>query len=625
MIWQSQDQKNAVALDDPMAEQLGEYLERKESHLSRQITQLLSTIDGVPSLDLTDSPLALRLNEAIEEFSRKINRMSRTSKSVLSGSQEWKLTVKRLNDDLWEYVEVLEGSVTELFQQLDQIGFEHWNVDLARAMTSMKDELTHRIDDLIWGIRRLEELLKKYRWMCETREGKWVGMRKLFLSRQKLLDKALEPTLRKCNKFLNFRYRKFIERYTGYVQLYESGHKQLQKFYNYRILSSLDLDQQDKYKHLYLLLRLWDQNNKDRVLPRTETVRAVRSFASYPVITSLFKEYFTAIRRAVFDKSRMIKDQFRLLFIDRSVRQPLLDNVLSYRNELSMLNDVATKYRKFHLHTDPSKKKGLFDLFRKERTPPEVQHLKDLENLEHEVKALDVLLVNFHSSLECDPEMERKITPNLQSDISRTLHEMAQPLASQDLMRRDAKVLLNSLHGLDEMGSFDPKVVDFTRKTLVKAMRVDWKYHVLQELPLFHHVVHLHHDICSGGDDRVHMGRLHKFQRILDQLGLWIGNNETLKYAHDIELDINDIKAYLQDFFASVQRLEKVPEGASEEEIKNHPVTKANEALLDYLYLFGKFFHKMRPDNPEVRMIRKQLLFVDQYFEEVERKLHELA
>lgn len=617
MIWQTHEQQSSATLDEPMAEALGDYLDRKESLLSRQIRELVSIMEGVPSLTLPEVASPLRLNEAVEEFSRKIRKASQSTKKPYSGDSHWKEAVAKLNKDLWGYVEVLEGCVTELFQQLEQIGFEHWNVDLARAMTSMKDELTHRIDEVTWAIRRLEEQLKAYRRVCESREGKWVGLRKIFFSWQSLLDRTLEPTLRKCNKFLNFRYRKFIERYTGYLQLYDSAQKQVQKFYNFKVLSSLDLDQQDRYKHLYLLLRLWEQNNTGRILPRTETMRAVRSLSSYPVIVSLFKEYYSAIRKAVFDKSRMIKNQFRLLFTAKNVRQPFLDSLETYRAELGMLSDVITKYHKFCLHTDPKINRSLLH-----KKSNEEHRLDELQHLVHEIENLDLLVVNFHSSLECDPAMESKITPELQNEINRNLHEMEQPLASQDLMRRDAKNLLDILHGLDEMGSYDPEVVEYVRKTLVKSMCADWKYHVLQGLPLFHHIYQLHQGICSE-EDRAHMGRFHKFQRILSQLTTWMDRNETLKYAHDIELDINDLKVYFQDFLAHVQRLEKKPEDLPKEGIDEHPVAKAEQALLEYLYLFGNFFHKLKQDNPDQRLIRKKLLFVDQYFEEIERKLKE--
>lgn len=614
MRWQTQEHQSTTILDEALAEELGEYLEVKELQLSKQIIQLLSLVEEVPSLAPSDTAMPSRLGEAVEEFSRKVRKAGRSTTAALTNREQWKLTVIKMNGDLWQYVEVLEGCVKELFQQHEQIGFEQWNADLARAMTSIKDELTHRIDDLTWAIRRLEEQLKEYQLLCKFREGKWMRWQKVVFSWQKVLDKQLVPTLSQCNKYLNLKYRKFIESYTGYLQMYEGVQKQVQKVNNFRILSSLDLDRQDKYKHLYLLLKLWQQNNKSLILSRTETLRAVRSFAAYPVAVSIFKEYLSSIKKAAFDKSRMIKKQFRLLFIDKVVRQPLLDNLSGYRNELSVLNDVIKKYVKFHEHTDPKSRN---------RSNSNNSSFEELHKFIREIHELDLQIVNFHSSLECDPTMDRRITPELLNEINRNLHEMGQPLASQELMRRDAKVLLSDLHGLDEMGTFDPKVVGFTRNTLIKAMCTDWKYHVLQEMPLFHHVYRLHQNIV-GESNKAHFSRLGKFQGVLDQLSAWITNKETLKHAHDIELDINDLKGYFQDFLAHVQRLEKRPEDLLEAEINEHPVTKTEEALLESLYIFGKFFHQLHLNDPEHRLIRKQLLFVDQYFDAIARKLHDL-
>lgn len=614
MLWLSQDQLNAVTLDEGIAEQLSDYLDKKEAQLSSIIGTLASSLDVVPGLSSNETSHSSHLNEAIEDFSRKIHRAVLSHSIVNKG--QFEEIARKLNQALWNYVEILEGSSTELFQQLEQVGFEQWNADFVRALTAIKDELTHRIDDVTWAVRRLREQLKRYNDLCDHKCSGWLGWRKLFSWNKTYVDRAIEPALRKCSKFLNFRYRKFVDRLTGYLLLYDGTQKQLQKFYNYRVLSSLDLDQQDKYKQLFFFLQLWKKNNKARALPRSEPVRMLRTFASAHSILSLFKEYFSLIKTTVFDSSRMIKKQYRQLFLDKQVRQPLLDNLTGYRAELTALGEQIEEYKKFHTHTDPKEKKA--------PSNDQYPHLfTDLDKLAHEIKVLELLIVNFHSSLECEPILEDKVDRQVQDKIAAYIHEMEQPLASQDLMRREAKALLNALHDLDEMGSFDLCVVSFTRWTLIRAMCADWKYQVLQELPLFHHIYNVHQSIAKD-DDRTHLNRLQRFQRVQDRIGLWVENNQTVKHAHDIELDINDIKAYLQDFFAHVQRIERVPKDTLEVNTDDDAIVKAEQALLEYLYLFGSFLHNLKANDPDHRQIRRQLLFVDQYFEEIQRKLQEL-
>jgi len=624
MVWQSYDKQNIIILDEPMAEQLSQYLENKESQLSASILGIILQIEGQSSLKETYAPSFFRLSEAVEDFGRKISRASLSSSPTLI-KDKWKYAAKEINQAMWNYVEVLEGCVTELFQQIDQMGFEQWNIDMVRATTSIKDELTHRMDDLVWAIRRLEQQLKSYQRYCDIQEKKWgVGIRRIFFFFTSLLDRSLEPAVRKCNKFLNFRYRKFIEQYTGYLQLYETAHQSMSKFYYSRALSSMDINQQDKIKELSFLLNLWENNCKARALQRTEPVRALRSCVSFDWAISLFKEYYHTIREALFDKSRMIKKQLKMDGDDEEIRKSLIDSIAGYRKELAGLKELIDGYIRFHEQTDPgagSWFRRLFTNFSEKQMPKQFYEMKKLN---HDIKGLDGIALNFQTILEKDQRPNYESISYWKNEVNRHLHEMGQPLASKDLMRRDGKALVQSLQNLNEIASFDPKIVSFVCRTLCKATCADWKYHVLQEIPLFHKVYEVHEGIAGVKDERFHLNRLNKFQRILNQLETWIINNETLKHAQGIDLDINDIKAYLQDFLAYVQRLEADRDEDGDTEEFERPVGRAAQALLQYLYLFGNFFAKLRPDNAEHRLMRKQLLFIDQYFEAIDRRIQEL-
>jgi hypothetical protein len=202
------------------------------------------------------------------------------------------------------------------------------------------------------------------------------------------------------------------------------------------------------------------------------------------------------------------------------------------------------------------------------------------------------------------------------------LHEIGQPLASKSLIQRNCKALLNILQNLDEISAFYPEVVDYICRTLGTAMCWDWKYHILQQIPLFHQVYEVHQNIAATDEYRPHLNRYNKFRRILELLAQRIKDKEIPRYFHEIELDMNDLKAYLQDFLASIQRLGQNPEALKSEQGQQE-VSMANQALLEYLYLFGKFFHSLSLDDPEHKLIRKQLLFVDQYFETIELELNE--
>lgn len=620
MVWQSYDHQNII-IDEPMAGQLTRYLESKETQLSARIISIILQLEGFPPLK-EDEYRSLRLSDAADEFEKRVSWAKHNPQGGLE-KNKWKLAAKQINEALWSYVETLEGCVVELFQQLDQTGFEQWNEEAVRTITHIKDELTNRMDDLIWVVQRFEQQLKLYHKACQGTQG--FSWREVFPFLSHYIDPALIPNIKKCNKFLNFQYHKFIDRYTGFVQLAETSQQSVNKFYQYPVLSSMDVDQQEKLKEIYFLLDLWKNNSRSRILSRTEPVRALRSCMSFENVASLFKDYYSHIREAIFDKSRLIKKQLGLMFIEQESKQALVHNLGNYQIELETLKKLITDYTKFHLQTDPGHKSWLARLFKDNGIKEFTKQFNELRKLTSDVENMDSIANKFQTSLESRSQVGNSIATETQNEINKHLHEMSQPLASKDLMYRHAKGLMHALQELDEISSFNPNIVDYVCFTLCKAMCSDWKYHVLQSIPAFHEVYNIHQGIFNISSDRSHSNRYYKFQRLLKQLEMWIKNGETLKRAQEIDLDINDIKAYLQDFLAYVQRLMPEEEGVWDNDKFDRPASKAAHALLQYLYLFGNFFSQFSLNDPEYRLIRKKLLFVDQYFEAIDRKIQDLV
>ena len=103
-------------------------------------------------------------------------------------------------------------------------------------------------------------------------------------------------------------------------------------------------------------------------------------------------------------------------------------------------------------------------------------------------------------------------------------------------------------------------------------------------------------------------------KKVFHQLAQWIETNDLVKHAHQVELDINDTKALLQDFLGQVQQAaqNRLAGQENKEMSANHM-----KQLLDYLFLFGYFFHSLNLSDPR-RQLRRRFLFADQYFEAIE-------
>ena len=117
-------------------------------------------------------------------------------------------------------------------------------------------------------------------------------------------------------------------------------------------------------------------------------------------------------------------------------------------------------------------------------------------------------------------------------------------------------------------------------------------------------------------DDRQHLQRYHKFKKVFQQLHQWIETGNLNRHTHDVELDINDTKALLQDFLGQAQHIEMTRTSLGQ--VNPEFITATTKQLLEYLYLFGHFFHSLDMTDPDQRQLRRRFLFADQYFDSVE-------
>lgn len=621
MIWQTSENQSMALLEEQMLDKLNAYLQKKEALLSNQIVDaihldrtLLTNLEG-------NHPPVNRLSQAVEELGKKIHLLSQMQQPHAI-SPVWQTATAHINEALWDYLEILESCAVELFQQIDQIGFENWDLNLSRATTAVKDELTHRMDELKWTLKRLDQQLKTYRTLSAPHHESGGAWNKFCSLWQKPLDPDLGVFLQKCQKFLNFSYQRFIDRYMGCAQLYEMAEKELLIFRAHQRLSMKDFKQLDRFKQLYQMLYLWNLNKSTKTVPQHETIRAIRHLTTPYNALALFIDYLKALRKALFAQSRSLKAETSL-DADHQVQRQYHDNVTNLLSEVHLLQETISNYRNFNLETDPAYRTK-WQLW-PSPTKKNASTINQLDLLFKRSEDLINLCMDFQISLESESMMERQLTPLFEAEISHHLHEMGQPLASKDLMRRHAKSLLNRLNTLDELGTFHADVVGYICHTLCKALLVDWKYHVLPEFPLFHEIYDIHENIFAPEENFSHLNRLNNFRQLIEKLQQWVLQQDTVNHAEDIESDISDIKAYLQDFLAHIQRLEQSREpGSPDTEGYREQLSLARQALLEYLYVFSQFFYQLHPDEPEAWLLRKQFLFVDQYFEAIDSKLRDL-
>lgn len=619
-VWQPIDFHGIVTLDKSIVKDLRAYLEQREAQLALVVSSAIQPSDGDVALPIL-SPGAHgpdTLEQGIE-FLKKSMHSGASSQQIQYTAEDWKGAASLLNRALWDYVELLEGMVAEFFQQLDQIGFESWDKDLIRVVDEIKQLLKQKINATVRGVESLEKELLFFRRLCEIPSGAIGRLRRFFHFR--LLDKNLLRNLTKTDKFLGFRYQTFMHRIEQFNLLKDSTEQSIKKFDGYHVFHQFEQGQRKILVSLYQWMRIWELNQTTKSLPDREPVRAIRALQAPEKNLRLFKDYEKALRETLFTRSRLIKHQ-PLSFLDLVSKIHHQHALQGQVAELHTLGAIVRKYRDFLLSTDPNPYIRSRLGFGETIVGPEPAFSKSLMDLIFDIESLDELYKKMMLSVEQYEEVPPAAFDKAKGNIERILHEMAQPLASYSLMLSKAKLFVQELDRINELGSTRPDVVDFVGDAFSRALRCDWKFHVFYEIPQFQQLFTIHQGIVGALEDRGHLNRMRHFKKQIRHIEDWIKNNNASRHLDEIDVELSDLKGYLQDFLAHVQRIDQdAQEGGA---VDPQRLSDLSNQLLEYRCLFGRFFHLLRRDKGEERVIRNQFLFVDQYFETVENKLFKL-
>jgi hypothetical protein len=535
---------------------------------------------------------------------------------------EWKVRVVHpCNELFWSYVEILESSVTELFQQLTQIPLEKWNVELFQAVADIKVLLLRHIEDATWVLKRLDKLFWEYKWSWELQNGEYfIWIKKIANHWNTQVDNELETNLEKSRKFLTFNFKKFANRYREYLKLKLEAEQSAEKFNHYPVYNYLEQDTRSQLRSTYLLVKIWQLNNTTKGLPVDLLSRTLTNAIQFPSTYDNIKTYIKKLENAVIGQSRLLKSLPPEALLDENGISKNQELINSYKAEVRTLWVLISRYREFLLLTDPNPYVRTRWGFSEWTVGPEPVRSKQLMDFEFSTERLNRLIEKLLEAVGKGAHHTVKVS-DIKGDVQRWLHEMSQPLISKSMMRVNAERIVDTIQDFNELGSFEKEAVPFVGDTLSRALRADWKYHVLFDISAFNEIYRIHTEIVGEPHDRQHISRLNLFRKLIQQLNSWIQARTLNKHAYEIEQDMNDIKEGLQEFYAWVQKTFSREDlsGAAAVQLKR----EVAEMLLEYRYIFGQFFHDLRENEPEERSIRNRFLFVDQYFESVDSKLQE--
>lgn len=620
MSGQSIDFQGIVEFDRKIVEQLEQFLQEKENRLAHQILNIIPSITEafVPSLPSLEVPI--KLSEAVEGFSKKVRLLINNKNARHHSDNSSDQIVKDINAIFWEFTEILEGSTAELFQQLHQIPLNRWNRSISEVIHAIKDILIRYIDDLVWIIRRLEKPLQEYRQKFPLKKGKkWFQW---FSFGDSYLDRHLLKNLQQTEKFLKNQYENFQQRYNEYSKLGEQVEGIFEKMKRYSVLALLDSVDRNLYLDVCRLLKIIELNPQPKKEVGLDSVRALKRLTSIDSVIKIFRIYSKELKDALFNSCLEWKTLNREKETFRDNHDKLKGKVSDYQEEVRDLMRVMSSYRNFILKNDSNPYVRSRWGFSERVVGPEPVKAKKIVNMIYSAKELDEYFTHFTESLARDLDVYQKNESQLHQEIENILHEMGQPLISRSRMRNNAERILNQLWLCDEIGSPQMSTIYYVEEVLSKMMRQDWKYHVLHEFSLFHQIYDLHQGLMDHFDDPAHAFRLERFRLLFDQINEWVEKEDIYSHVHEIDLDMSDMKTYLQDFLAAIQRIGK---DKPQDPFFDETLHKLRQQLLEYRYIFGHFFSFIMSKSFEGVQLRHQFLFVDQYFESAENLLNELS
>lgn len=617
MNWKTFDFNIGTEISRSSLDRLSLYIEKMESSIAHEclksLVPLLHDAGQAPPALL--SAMQLKLLVGVDEFNNKIRQIL-AAKSKNVEPVRWNQIANALNSILWNFVEFLEGAVEEFICEMERLDIQSWSKELMQIVRETKEVLSYSIHGLEKAYNELNAALAQLR--KETDHQRWLIMR---MFEGPILDPEILKTLRSCHNILENGFEKYRNIYENLFAIKEELVAAVIKIGTFPVFSTLERGMQQNFLDVYELLRCFEKNRKINLVEEKLLSISLRKLMSKEQAFALFRDYFNALHQELFHQSLEIKHS-GLEPITEQGRKKTLEYLHDIQEEVRLLSGTIDRYREFLLSTDPNPYVRARLGFSEWVLGPEPHEAKGLYKFGYNLDSLDRLYTTLIDSVTKGPAPEAEFTSQGE-EIEKVLHELGAPFLSERIMERRYEKLISLLESVNELGSFHPQVVPKMGKWIRKALRFDWRYHILHRFPMFHELYAIHMGLVGSESDKLHISRMNKFRRVLTEIREWIVQRETAKHSRDIDLDINDVQGYLQEFFAHVQRsLGSV--GEISEKNRDKLVESFSKQLLEYRYLFGYFFHQLNDENAEEYLIHSKCNFVDQYFEAIDKKITDL-
>jgi len=604
MIWEAMDFQRIVALDSNIVERYKKYLEEREKLLVGSLRALLTAKIGEEPTPYNAIPLS-EAREGLIILLRDKRKIDKTSTFLPLIEAHFK-----------EHLKIIEGSIQELFLQVDAIPIERRGTATLSAVETLSSLLEKHLEALSLLLWRFDQQLQ------ELPKGKEraLGLR---LQRKQQLDRSIIHTVQRTLRYLKAHHKAAIRHLEAYKVVREKARQACQSLMEQQLLRTRDEEVRESLYSLHLQLKMWEINRDSQIVPKQQLVRAIRHTFPPSHIEGVFRDYLNGLKQAVVEWGRVFKREGSGFFAHLLGRTQIRELLANYRRELHGLEAMVSSYRDFLYLSHPDFLVRLCWSLKIRHRAKRPVRVSAINQLMHELQLCKGLYRQMDDSLAKEsPTPRGAAIEHIGGDIILLLKELGQPLASQSTQQACIEKLLTAIQRMDELGSFDQAVVEYIDQLFNTMLRLDWKYHLLPQHPLFHELYGIHQQFVAASLERAHLARMRHFTQIMQEIEGWVKIRDVARHIQEIESHVSELKGYLQNFLAHVQQ--QVRHAHEENEGVESVIKAISRQLLDYRYLFAHFFARLQCSKDSDTFLHHQFLFIDHYCEAVEAHLGEL-
>lgn len=586
---------------------LGSPALKLESGLLGQFRQVLDQSEARFAADLVRSmgiwPAHLRgtghfqLTQAMQLLASQIGHL----KEEQAVHQDWREVIASINHAFWEHVDLLAAAGNEMIGQLQQTSLENWNEEFHAIVLKFKELLTHRLEDMVWAFRRLEELLLGYRAVCQEHKNWWLVVGKFWGKFASILDRGILHTLFRVDEELLIHVKEFTAQWTAlqrYQQLVRTEHNALQVNPIVRLLS---LEDRRLFERLYEWLHIMQRNQSDPALPPKICLLTLERLAKPGAIYLLVKHSYQQAERLLVQYSHQWQaDQKEDIMSSAAILKEGIEHVIQMvRLYLQSIGEQESGLKSTLLRRwwggKPSKGRLA------------IQFNRSLKELEKLAGWTQEFIEAVHRGM--DPVIEEKHIQWVQQ-MRELFHQIDQPFSSRTRQQVWAEQFVELVEQANELCCPLKNIHKELTQAYLQALKIDSPYQTLEEQGRFHELFQLHRAFLPPLVQGPHQARMRQFHAILKRVRYRAQRRLLSNHLQELEHDVAMVQEELQRLLAAIQRGEGGENGGPE---------AIFTMLLDYRQLFASFFFAMRQLEGSGRLPSHHFFFVHQYFDAIQK------